>query len=143
MDAELPEMLKIAYRVLRYSAFVLAVSVVAGLLIGWIDGRIIFGGIYVTLVFFCGFMGLAPFRDNVIGVHAVSLMKRLLIFVESTLIVVVLYFVAVVLMWYLDRNFLNWVLDTSHFYIAYPAVVYVLMAVIVAVAFLFSRLRSG
>lgn len=142
MNAELTDLSKITYRVLRYSVLVLAVSVVAGLLIGWIDGRIVFGGIYVTLAFFCSFMGFAPFRDNAIGNHAVSLTKRLLVFVESTILVGALYFVAIVLMWSLDKNILDWVLDTSHFYIAYPAVVYVFMTIIVGVAFLSSRLHA-
>jgi|SRR5690348_7196452 len=139
MNAEPIDLSNITYRVLRYSVLVLAVSVVAGLLIGWIDGRIVFGGIFVTLAFFCGFMGFAPFRDNATGSNAVSLAKRLLVFVESTIIVVVLYFVAIALMWYLDKDVLDWILDTSHFYIAYPAVVYVFMAIIVGVAFLSSR----
>lgn len=139
MNAELLDLSQITYRVLKYSALVLAVSVVAGLLIGWIDGRIVFGGIYVTLAFFCGFMGLTPFRDNAIGVHAVSFGRRLLVFVESTILVGALYFVAIVLMWFLDRSVLDWIVDANHFYIAYPGIVYVLMAVIVTLAFLFSR----
>lgn len=133
----------VVLRVFRLVASVAALSVIAGVGIGLVTGRLASGATFIALCFFCGLVGLLPLRADIAGdASDVLRMKvRFLLLIGTSLTVVIAYVLAVAVMGIVDSRGLASLSNPSHPYIFAPACFYVVVVGATAVSLVLSRSR--
>ena len=131
--------LHVVLRALQRVAFVAALSVIAGVGIGLVTGRLTSGAAFIALCFFCGLVGFLPFRTDIAGeLHAKA---RFLLLMGVSLTVLIAYVLAIAVMGFVDSSSLASFSNPSHPYIFVPACFYVVVVGTTTISLALSRRR--
>lgn len=142
MDANCPNVPSVVLRVLQFSAFIVALSLLGGIGIGWITHKFIFGATFGTLCFFSVFVALIPFQQDIRGIPLQGLRTRTLILIETSILLAVVYFLSMITMRSMDHVGFTWLSDPRQPYIIAPACFYGVVLIAMAVSLAASRLRK-
>lgn len=142
MNSEESNLLRVTSRVIQFSLFVAALSLIGGVGIGWVNMHFFFGATFGTACFYCVIMGFMPFQNGIFGPSLESLHIRLFVFAESTVAVAIMYFFSMVTMRSMDHVGYEWILNSQHPYITLPGFAYLIVIGVLAGNLIIQHLRT-